>query len=162
MRGLVFVLTFVLLASPAAAEVAVSYAPAREVSPLVYRSVSERDALFADVARLLKRLGERDLPASRKLSVELLDIRPAGQFEPWRPGADQVRVLRDVTPPVIKLRYALTERGRAIARGEETLSDMNYLWNLSARSSLSSFPYERELVRDWFRDRIVKLRPQRG
>lgn len=152
----------VAVATPAVADVAVRYDSAREISPLVYRSAGERDALFAEIARLLKRLGERDLPAGRSLKIELIDIRPAGMFQPWRPTADKVRVLTGVTPPQVKLRYALTERGRVVARGEETVTDLNYQQNLGARASIGSFPYERELIRDWFRDRIIRGRPARG
>lgn len=162
MRRLLLALAIALVgfAAPGAAlaEVSVIYSGPKDVSPLVYRSVSERDALVREIARTLRVAGDK-LPKGQKLAVELLDVRPAGQFEPWRPSADTVRILRDVTPPSVRLRYALTERGRAISRGEETVTDMNYLWSAAARSSLSSFPYERELMRDWFRDRIVRGKP---
>lgn len=149
-------------ATPAAAEVSVEARPMGDASTLVWRSPSERDALFRHLARTLATLGERDLPKDRSLEVRLLEVRPAGQFEPWRPGADTVRILRDTTPPVVKLSYRLTERGRTLAAGEETVTDMNYLWSPAARSSLGTFPYETELMRDWFRDRIVRLKPQRS
>ena len=110
--------------------------------------------------RLLTRLGERELPPGRSLSVTVVDIRPAGQFEPWRATAYDVRFLRDTTPPSVTLRYSLAERGRVVAAGEETVTDMNYLWNPSARSSLGSYPYESALMRDWFRDRIIRLKPK--
>lgn len=156
--GLALALTGLSAPQTASAEVSVTYAGPREASPLVFRSVSERDALVREIARTLRVAGD-GLPKGRTLTVELLDVRPAGQFEPWRPGADTVRILRDTTPPSIRLRYALTERGRTLARGEETVTDMTYLWDVAARSSISSFPYERELMRDWFRDRIVRGRP---
>lgn len=163
MRRLLTATVFVLASSAQAlAAASVTYGRVSEVSPLVWRSVNERDALFAHLARTLTRLGARDLPEGRRLEVRLIDVRPAGQFEPWRPGADTVRILRDTTPPSVKLSYRLTERGRAVASGEETITDINYLWDVSARTSLGSFPYETELMRDWFRDRIVKLKPPRS
>ena len=149
-----------LAAPPALAEASVTYGRVDRVSSLVWRSVGERDAMFRHLARTLTRLGERDLPPGRKLTVELVDVRPAGQFEPWRASADNVRILRDVTPPSVKLRYRLTEGKRVIASGDETVTDMNYLWDAAARSSIGSFPHETELMRDWFRDRIVRLKPQ--
>ena len=149
-----------LAATPALADASVSYGRVEQVSSLVWRSVGERDAMFRHLARTLTKLGERDLPPGRKLTVELIDVRPAGQFEPWRATADNVRILRDVTPPSVKLRYRLTEGKRVISSGEETVTDMNYLWDVAARSSIGSFPYETELMRDWFRDRIVRLKPQ--
>lgn len=160
LTGLLF--ASLVATTPAAADVSVEARPHGEASPLVWRSANERDAMFAHLARTLTRLGERDLPQGRRLEVRLIDVRPAGQFEPWRPGADTVRILRDTTPPSVKLSYRLTERGRAIASGEETVTDINYLWDVSARTSLGTFPYETELMRDWFRDRIVKLKPPRS
>lgn len=149
-----------LAAQPASAGVTVSIAPARDVSPLEFRSAGEREALMRELARVLTRLGETALPKGREATIDLLDVRPAGRFEPWRAGASGPRVLTEVTPPSVRLRYRLSERGRVLASGEETVTDLNYLWDASARSSPSSFPYERELVRDWFRDRIVRLRPR--
>lgn len=157
--ALLFALVFLLPAGSALADVTVRYDSVRTVSSLVYRSVAERDSLFGEIARLLKSLGDRQLPPGRSLAVELLDIRPAGEFRPYSARASDVRVVSDVTPPRVRLRYALKERGQVIAQGEETVTDLNFLWNASARTSLSSFPYERELMRDWFRDRIVRLKP---
>ncbi|WP_020179630.1 DUF3016 domain-containing protein [Methylopila sp. M107] len=152
---------FALLATlaPAQAEIVVTVAPQRPVSDLYYRSSSERDALIRDLAHLLRKLGRDRLPTGQSLSVELIDVRPAGRIDPFA-GPSGVRVLSAVTPPTVRLRYALKDRGRAIARGEELVSDINYLDDISARSSLASFPYERALIRDWFRDRIVTLKPQ--
>jgi hypothetical protein len=59
--------------------------------------------------------------------------------------------MRGVTPPRIKLRYALTERGRRIGSGEETLSDINYQMNPSAHLSSDRYVYEKTLLDDWFR-----------
>lgn len=159
-RLLATALLVCLAAPPALADASVSYERVDQVSSLVWRSVSERDAMFRHLARTLTKLGERDLPPGRKLTIELIDVRPAGMFEPWRATADNVRILRDTTPPSVKLRYRLTDGKRVAASGEETVTDMNYLWNISARSSPGSFPYETELMRDWFRDRIVRLKPQ--
>lgn len=145
----------------ARADVVVTVAPQGAASDFIYRSSSERDALVREISGLLRKLGRDALPKDQTLTVELLDIRPAGRIDPFS-NANQIRVLSGATPPSVRLRYALKRRGRVITRGEERVSDLNYLENISARSSLSSFPYERELMRDWFRDRIVRLRPQRG
>ena len=44
-----------------------------------------------------------------------------------------VRILRDTTPPSIRMRYVLRRNGRVLTRSEETVSDMNYLMRPSAR-----------------------------
>lgn len=159
-RFLATALLSLLVTAPALAETSVTDGQVKDVSPLVWRSVNERDALFRHLARTLTTLGDRDLPPGRNLAVELIDVRPAGQFEPWRATADNVRILRDTTPPSVKLRYRLADGKRVVASGEETVTDMNYLWDVAARSSFGSFPYETELMRDWFRDRVLRLKPQ--
>ena len=154
------ILACVTAQTAAAAQVSVDFRPKAEVSSLVWRSASERDAMMRHLVRTLTRLAERDLPAGQKFEAELIDVRPAGMFEPWRPNGDDVRILRDTTPPSVTLRYRLAERGRTIVSGEETVTDVNYLWDVAARSSFGSFPHETELMRDWFRDRIVRLKPK--
>ena len=161
-----YALAFVLaaLAAPpaASADVSVRFAPAKTVSSWDFRSAQERNSMFRELARYLERIGDQLLPPGRSASIELLDLQPAGRFEPWRiPPGDSVRVLRDTTPPRVKLRYRVTERGRAIAQGEETVTDMNYLSNLAARSSSDRLAYEKAMLRDWLRKRLVRLEPQR-
>lgn len=48
--------------------------------------------------------------------------------------------------------------GKVLMKGEETVTDMNYLWNPSARGSSERLAYEKDMLRDWFRDRFVKLK----
>ena len=150
------------IAHGAQAEVAVRYAPARTVSSWAFRSVQERDGMFRELAHYLERIGGRLLPSGRSATIELLEVQPAGRFEPWRasPG-DDIRILRDTTPPRVRLRYSVTERGRTTAQGEETVTDMNYLSNLSARASSDGLAYEKEMLRDWLLRRLVRLEPQR-
>ncbi len=42
-------------------------------------------------------------------------------------------------------------------KSEETVIDMDYLRNPSARGSMERFPYEKEMLRDRFRKRFVRL-----
>lgn len=44
-----------------------------------------------------------------------------------------------------------------LAQGEEVVSDLNYLWTSSARTAMERHPYEKEMLRDWFCKRLVKL-----
>ncbi|MFC7053192.1 DUF3016 domain-containing protein [Hansschlegelia quercus] len=128
-----------------------------------FRSASEREGIFRELSRFLQRTGDRLLPPGRSATIEILSVRPGGQFEPWRqPPGDQIRVLRDVTPPRIMLRYAVTKRGRTLARGEEQVTDIDYLNDIGARASSDRLAYEKSMLRDWLRDRLVKLKPARG
>ena len=108
--------------------------------------------ILAGIQAHLQRLGTRFLAPGQKLTIDILDIDLAGEYEPWRGGSmGDVRIMRGVTPPRIKLRYVLSEKGKRARSGEETLSDMNYQMNPSGRSSGDRLVYEKALLDDWFR-----------
>ncbi|MGQ4273328.1 DUF3016 domain-containing protein [Terrihabitans sp. B22-R8] len=108
----------------------------------------------------LQRIGARSLKPGQRLDIEITDIDLAGDFRPWNRRLDNVRILDGLSPPVIRLRYRLTERGRVIARGEERVSDLNYQMRFVVGSG--RLDYEKAMLRDWFRKRIVQMRPPRG
>lgn len=150
-----------LLGSTANASVSVDFVRPEKFRDPDFRSSSERNRLVAEFRSYFEKLAGRYLKKGQVLQIDVLDIRLAGQYEPWRPYFDDVRILRDSTPPRFKLRYKLTEGGRVLARGEEVVSDLNYLWSSSGRSAMERHPYEKEMLRDWFRKRFVKLQPAR-
>jgi hypothetical protein len=95
--------------------------------------------------------GERFLRPGQTLAVDILNIDLAGHVEPWRGRLLDVRILRGVTPPRIKLRWVLSERGRRLRSGENDLTDINYQMNVSARASGDRYAYEKALLDDWLR-----------
>ncbi|WP_284266303.1 DUF3016 domain-containing protein [Bradyrhizobium iriomotense] len=110
---------------------------------------ASREVTLAEFRAYLETLGRRLLAPGQNLSIDVLDIDLAGQDEPRGRGTE-VRVMRDVTPPRIKLRYTLSGGGRRTTSGEDDLSDMNYLMNSSGRLS-GRYGYEKALLDDWFR-----------
>jgi hypothetical protein len=144
----------------AAGSVELRYDPARQPAAPAFRSQSERDGIYRELAGFLTRLGERRLPPGRRLTIEILRVEPAGRFEPWRVDASDVRVLRDTTPPRITLRYVLREGRRLIVSGEEAVTNLNYLSDISARGSSDRLAYEKSMLKDWFHNRLIALRPQ--
>jgi hypothetical protein len=92
-------------------------------------------------------------------NVPPIDIELAGDFEQWIPTLGQTRILRNSMPPRIKVRYTLRQNGRTILRAGETISDMNYLMNPFAHLSSDRLVYEKEVLRDWFRERFVAMMP---
>ncbi|MDM0018298.1 DUF3016 domain-containing protein [Variovorax saccharolyticus] len=116
----------------------------------------ERAVVMRDVERHLAKLAERGLPAGDALRIEVLDIDLAGWFGPFtfRTGID-LRVLRDITWPRIKLRYTLSRGDRVLASGEQHLSDLNYLMTVNRYSGSDRLRYEKAMLDDWFARRIV-------
>ncbi len=113
--------------------------------------------VLAEIKTHLQRLGGRFLAPGQKLTIDILDIDRAGINESWRGGSmGDVRIMRGVTPPRIKLRYVLGEKGKRPRGGEETLTDINYQMNPSARFSGDRRVYEKALLDDWFRRMIAR------
>lgn len=111
---------------------------------------SERAAAVADLTRHIQRAAQALLPSGRSLQVEIVDLQRAGIYNPLHGTAANVRILKDTTPPRIVLRYKLGGKGPARA-GSETLTDIGYLANPSARLSGDRFIYEKALLDDWLR-----------
>jgi len=108
--------------------------------------------VLAEIKTHLQRLGGRFLTPGQNLTIDILDVDRAGMDEPWRGGSmGDVRIMRGVTPPRIKLRYVLGEKGKRARSGEETLTDINYQMNPSARFGGDRLVYEKALLDDWFR-----------
>ncbi|GJE19529.1 DUF3016 domain-containing protein [Methylobacterium marchantiae] len=115
-------------------------------------------ATLAELRRLIDQAASPLLAPDERLVVDVLDVDLAGFPNPGANFPYGLRVVTDATPPSFRFRYTLTtSRGQRVAAGEERLTDVNFL--LGARSAQSSsFPYERELLRDWARRRFAGRR----
>lgn len=96
------------------------------------------------------------MAANQTLKIDILDIDIAGRRDVLGGGTQDVRVYDDISPPKIKLRYALEEDGRAVSNGEEQLSDPTYLNTLSKASTGDPIRYERPMLTKWFVARFVR------
>ncbi len=110
-----------------------------------------RDETIAVFRAYFAQLGARLLAPGQNLTIEVLNIDLAGEYEPWRPNMSDVRILRDTTPPSFRLRYVLTQKGKRAQAGEDDVTDINYQMNASARSTSDRYGYEKALLADWFR-----------
>jgi len=125
----------------------------------VHAGEKERAEVMRDIERHLHALADRGLPPDAALRIEVLDIDLAGGFEPWRgPSAADLRVLRGVAWPRIRLRYTLLRGGQVVESAEEQVSDMNYLLAANRYSSSDRLRYEKAMLDDWFDRRFVRAR----
>ncbi len=129
---------------PAPAEAGVTV---RAVGAEKYRDGNAADA--AEFRKLFERLSRHYLPPGANLRIDILDIDRAGEVEPWRMRLHDVRIMRGVTPPSIRLRYVLEGKGERRASGEETVTDMNYQMN-SLQARHERLGYEKAMLTDWF------------
>ena len=110
----------------------------------------ERAAAVGELTDYIVRTAQSLLKPGASLRIEILDFHRAGYYNPMLGNAANVRILKDITPPRITLRYQLTGGGKPQA-ARETLTDMNYLMNPSGRFSGDPFIYEKALLNDWLR-----------
>lgn len=162
-RAAVILAAGLLAPLPAAAQVSVAF-----VAPERFTDAESRfgsgptlRVTLAEIRRLLTEGGDRVLRPGESLAITVLDIDLAGQERPVGLPTSP-RIVSDITPPRLRLRYVLKERGRTVLAGEETLTDINFLSRYARSLSGGSFTYERELIRDWLQARIVRREPARG
>lgn len=117
---------------------------------------SDRDANLAQLEAHVQRLASKYLASGQTLKLEFLDIDLAGNARPWKGNGTDVRVLRGRADwPRLTLRYSLEEARVSAQNGTESISDLNYLGRLGARSSSERMAYEKRLLDDWFQARFV-------
>ena len=107
-----------------------------------------------ELRKYLQTEGADRLPAGYNLSVTVTDVDMAGDFEPQR-GADfsDIRVVKQIYPPRIDLRYRLTGPDGAVrAESERRLRNTDF--GLTIRSINRDYPlrHEKALIDDFLRD----------
>ena len=97
------------------------------------------------------------LPAGQKLEVHLTDVQRAGSFEPWRgPQAADVRIVRDIYPPRIDLRFKLLDAGGKLLReGSRQLRDPSFMMRPDLYPN-DPLRYEKTLLDDWLREELAR------
>lgn len=113
------------------------------------------DVVLKDLKAHIEKLGKRYLQPGQTLKVEVRDIDLAGQFEPWRVDFRDVRFMREVTWPRIKLHYSLEEGGKSLVSRDVTVIDQSYLQHGNYYFSNDRLRYEKTMLDDWFRWNIA-------
>ncbi|MDE2087005.1 MAG: DUF3016 domain-containing protein [Xanthomonadaceae bacterium] len=93
------------------------------------------------------------LPPGERLAIVVTDIDRAGNFEPWRPyPMSEVRIIKDIYPPRIDLRFQLFDAsGKVIREGTRKLRDPGFMSDSIATSSSDNLRYEKALLDRWLR-----------
>ncbi|EON21436.1 hypothetical protein ASL20_04125 [Cupriavidus necator] len=115
-----------------------------------------------DIRAHFHELAARHLPPGYTLNIEVLDVDLAGHFEPWRfPGYD-LRVVRDVTWPHMKLLYELRgSDGAVIGRGEQRIADQTFNMGVNVYSPTDRLRYEKAMMDRWFDEAVTRKIPAR-
>lgn len=145
----------VLAAAPVqAGQVSVSFVDPQQFTDIGFGKVP-RDRNLQTLHEHMMRWGQR-LPQAQSLQIEVLDVdlagieRPVG-FDPF------VRVLNGrVDGPRMTLRWMLREGDTVVASGRDELSDMSYLQRLAGVFRNEPLFYDRRMLDDWLRSRIIE------
>ncbi len=110
------------------------------------------EAWLVELRKHVVRVAERTLPPGDRLEVTFTDIKLAGSFEPWRgPQLDDVRIVKDIYPPRIDLRFVRRGAdGQVVAEGERALRDPGFLTR-SIANARDPLRYEKRLLDEWLR-----------
>jgi hypothetical protein len=122
-------------------------------------SVRTRAAALEAIGEYLQREASGRLSTDEALAVTVTRFDRAGQEEPGLgPKFSSVRIVRDLFPPRIDLRFALSDgRGAVRREGERTLRDLNFLLNARVNPD-DPLRYEKALIDDWLDREFPRVR----
>lgn len=143
-------------ALPADGPVSVAWTDPAQFSEIRFsgnRWEAERGDWVVQLARYLRQRAAARLAPGQSLDVTLTDIRRAGNYEAWHgPRANDVRIVRDLYPPRITLRFALHGAdGAVLAQGERRLADPGFLQGAARLDDSDPLRFEKRLIDDWLR-----------
>jgi hypothetical protein len=143
-----------LSAGGASAGVAVTFAHPEHYQDLPF-APTDRAAVLKELGEHFALLG-KELAPGQDLQVEVMDLDMAGRIHPNFRGRQDIRILSGGADwPHMVLRYRLASNGRAIASGEDQLSDMNYLAHINRYADGDTLRYEKRMIDDWFKKKFV-------
>ncbi|HEX3141579.1 MAG TPA: DUF3016 domain-containing protein [Rhizobacter sp.] len=114
----------------------------------------EIEANIKTLTRHLQGLGQRALAPGQRLQIEIVELDLAGRLSSSARVGQRVRVINGAADwPRIDLRYVLSGPTGELRRGEESLSDQNYMVH-PLRNTDEPLRYEQRLLTQWFESRF--------
>jgi hypothetical protein len=145
----------VVAAGGASADVTVKFSNLEDYGSMPF-APQDRERIYKELTEYFDKLGTR-LPAGTDWKVEVLDLDLAGRVQPNFRGGEDIRILRGGADwPRMHIRYSLSQGGKVIAEGDDQFSDMDYLERTRrANGGNQTLPYEKQMIDDWFKAKIV-------
>lgn len=111
----------------------------------------DRERNEKELGALLQQVAGDLLPTGQTLSLRITDVNLAGEVEWWRFRGQPVRVMRDITWPVMEFDYQLRAGGQVLKSGSARLADMGYLQDNFFRARLQgeAYKYEQRMLERW-------------
>lgn len=118
-------------------------------------SAWERERNQKELTQFFEAWGKR-LPPAQELTIDVRDVNLAGELE-WLGGyAQRLRIMRNVTLPLIDFSVELKEGGRVIRQERVELRDMNYLNDSGLRWRGEWLGHEKAMLDRWFTRQFLK------
>ena len=105
------------------------------------------------LAAYLRTQAEKQLAPGHRLELTIVDIKRAGQYEPWHGIERQdVRIIRDIYPPRMTVKFReLDANGQVVAEGERKLTDPGFLASGGMLNDTDPLRYEKRMIDSWIR-----------
>src|ERR1035437_6620117 len=133
----------------AGAQVDVSYIKPADFVDLKSTWLTQEN-LLATLTTHLQKLGQKYRSEGQGMQIEITDIDLAGSIE-YPHNGDAVRVMREVTPPRITLRWHLLSADKNLPMQTVSLIDMNYMGRINEYAEGDPLRYEKQMLDDWFK-----------
>jgi hypothetical protein len=99
----------------------------------------------------LQQTAAKFLSDGQRLEITVTDIDLAGENLNNQPN--QIRVMKDLYAPKIKLKFQLLDgNGKVLKEGERRLTDTNYLSQAGRPGSSEPLYYDKQLLKQWVQD----------
>jgi hypothetical protein len=102
------------------------------------------------LSKHIQKAASKRLAAGQKLEVSIKDVDLAGDFLPGRASTQDVRVVKEIYIPRVKLSFKLLDAdGKILKEGERFLSDLNFMMNVGIIGRNDPLFYDKELLTAW-------------
>ena len=152
-QNLMVVMLLLAISSPGWAAVETQFiAPEKykDAVPSGRGSAVAKDSTLVAIKAQLDRLGKRYLAPDETLRIKVLDVDLAGEMKPVGSHLEQIRVMKSITWPSMRLHYELVKNGKTQSNGEDDVSDMSYLEHANRYANGDPLRYEKVMLEDWF------------
>lgn len=122
-----------------------------EITSSGNRHAAAQGDWLIQLATYLRTQAGKQLPDGHRLELTIVDIKRAGQYEPWQGIERQdVRIIRDIYPPRMTVKFRqLDANGQVIKEGERTLTDPAFLTGSAPLSDSDPLRYEKRMIDNW-------------
>jgi hypothetical protein len=109
------------------------------------------EGYMEELQEYVERTARGMLAADESLEITFTDFDMAGEYEPWRMQASDVRIVKSIYIPRAKFHWVVRDAsGKTLREGTENLSDMSYRANIGNITQDELF-YEKEMLQNWMR-----------